>query len=325
MEKGFAESDYIREETFVGNHTYQHPMEPHASIATWESDGTLVLYSSTQAPHYVQYMLAHVFHMPLGKIRVIRPTVGGGFGGKAETSPLDLCATILSEKTGRPVKMVYSREEMMHARPGTPQAVHEVQARRRSHRQDQGFRKRNLPRRRSLLLLRRGHHLLRRQHDADALSHPQFQIHRHSRRDQPARVRRFSRPRRAASAFCFRVSPHHDRGRAGDRSHRDPACAIRWTPTRGPSTISISAAASFGPRSTPFAKNPAGRKNSASCPRVAASASVAAASSRARATPSIAARSSFPTKRDANLSRKSRSSRTPMPSSGSPKTAWRRS
>ena len=113
LEKGFAESDYIREETFVGNHTYQHPMEPHASIATWESDGTLVLYSSTQAPHYVQYMLAHVFHLPLGKIRIIRPTVGGGFGGKAETSPLDLCATILSKKTGRPVKMVYSREEMM--------------------------------------------------------------------------------------------------------------------------------------------------------------------------------------------------------------------
>ena len=113
LEKGFAESDYIREETFVGNHTYQHPMEPHASIATWDSDGTLVLYTSTQAPHYVQYMMAHVLHMPLGKIRVIRPTVGGGFGAKAETSPLDLCATILSKKTGRPVKMVYSREEMM--------------------------------------------------------------------------------------------------------------------------------------------------------------------------------------------------------------------
>ena len=113
VEKAFAESDYVREETFVGNHVYQQPLEPHASIATWESDGTLVLYSSTQAPHYVQYMLAHVFHLPLGKIRVIRPTVGGGFGGKAETSPLDLCATILSQKTGRPVKMVYSREEML--------------------------------------------------------------------------------------------------------------------------------------------------------------------------------------------------------------------
>jgi len=114
IDKGFAESHYVREETFTGNHIYQSPLEPHAAIATWEHDGTLVLYTSTQVPHYVQYMLAHVFHMPLGRIRVIRPAVGGGFGGKAETTPLDLCAAILSKKLGRPVKMIYSREEMFH-------------------------------------------------------------------------------------------------------------------------------------------------------------------------------------------------------------------
>ena len=114
VDKGFAESHYVREETFTGNHIYQSPLEPHAAIATWDHDGTLVLYTSTQVPHYVQYMLAHVFHMPLGKIRVLRPTVGGGFGGKAETTPLDLCAAIFSKKLGRPVKMIYSREEMFH-------------------------------------------------------------------------------------------------------------------------------------------------------------------------------------------------------------------
>ncbi|MEE9295648.1 MAG: molybdopterin cofactor-binding domain-containing protein [Phycisphaerae bacterium] len=114
VEKAFAESHYVREETFTGNHVYQCPLEPHASIATWEHDGTLVVYTSTQVPHYVQYMMAHVMHMPLGKIRVIRPAVGGGFGGKAETTPLDLCAAIFSKMTGRPVKMVYSREEMFH-------------------------------------------------------------------------------------------------------------------------------------------------------------------------------------------------------------------
>jgi len=113
-ETGFAESHLVREETFVGNHIYQCPMEPHASIASWDSDGTLVLYTSTQVPPYVQYMMAHVFHIPVGKVRVIRPAVGGGFGGKAETSPLDLCAALLSKKTGRPVKMVYSREDMFH-------------------------------------------------------------------------------------------------------------------------------------------------------------------------------------------------------------------
>ncbi len=114
VDKGFAESHHVREETFTGNHIYQCPLEPHASIATWDPDGTLVLYTSTQVPHYVQYMMAHVLHIPLGKIRVIRPVVGGGFGGKAETTPLDLCATLFSKMTGRPVKMVYSREEMFH-------------------------------------------------------------------------------------------------------------------------------------------------------------------------------------------------------------------
>ncbi|MFQ5501781.1 MAG: molybdopterin-dependent oxidoreductase [Phycisphaerae bacterium] len=114
VEKAFAESYHVREESFTGNHIYQSPLEPHASIATWEHDGTLVLYTSTQVPHYVQYMMAHVLHIPLGRIRVIRPAVGGGFGGKAETTPLDLCAALLSKRTGRPVKMVYSREEMFH-------------------------------------------------------------------------------------------------------------------------------------------------------------------------------------------------------------------
>jgi 4-hydroxybenzoyl-CoA reductase subunit alpha len=110
--RGFAASALVREESFVGNHVYQCPMEPHAAISTWDADGTLVLYTSTQVPPYVQYMMAHVLHMPLGKVRVIRPAVGGGFGGKAETTPLEILSALLSRKVGRPVKMVYSREEM---------------------------------------------------------------------------------------------------------------------------------------------------------------------------------------------------------------------
>jgi len=113
VKKGFTEADHTREEEFVGNHVYQNPLEPHASIAYWENDGSnLVLYSSTQVPHYVHYMVARVLDISLGKIRIIRPPVGGGFGGKAGTTPLDLVTSIASKKTGRPVKMVYSREEM---------------------------------------------------------------------------------------------------------------------------------------------------------------------------------------------------------------------
>ena len=114
VDRAFAESHHVREEKFTGNSIYQSPLEPHAAIATWEHDGSLLLYTSTQVPHYVQYMMAHVLHIPLGRIRVIRPAVGGGFGGKAETTPLDLCSALLSRRIGRPVKMVYSREEMFH-------------------------------------------------------------------------------------------------------------------------------------------------------------------------------------------------------------------
>ena len=116
--KGFAEADYVREEKFVGNHVYQSPIEPHAVIASWEDDGaTLVLYASTQVPHYLQYMVARVLDMPLGQIRIIRPPVGGGFGGKLDTTSMDLISALASKRLGRPVKMVYSRNEMyLHGR-----------------------------------------------------------------------------------------------------------------------------------------------------------------------------------------------------------------
>ena len=118
VDRGFAEADLVREETFVGNFVYQSPLEPHASIAYWDNDGsTLVLYSSTQVPHYLHYMVARVLDMPLGKIRVIRPPVGGGFGSKLDATSLDLVSALASKRLGRPVKMVYTRKEMfLHGR-----------------------------------------------------------------------------------------------------------------------------------------------------------------------------------------------------------------
>jgi len=115
VDKGFAEADVIREEEFTGNHVYQCPIEPHASIAHWEDDGaTLVLHAATQVPHYLHYMVARVLDIPLGRIRVIRPPVGGGFGGKLDTTTIDLVAAIASKKLRRPVKFVYTRKEMFY-------------------------------------------------------------------------------------------------------------------------------------------------------------------------------------------------------------------
>ncbi|MBI4350243.1 MAG: molybdopterin-dependent oxidoreductase [Elusimicrobia bacterium] len=113
MEKGFAEADLVLEQRYQGNRTYQSPMEPHATLARWETGGRLTLWTSTQVPHYVQHMLARVLEIPMGRIRVIRPAVGGGFGVKAETTPLDFCSAYLAKKTGRPVMMKYDRKEML--------------------------------------------------------------------------------------------------------------------------------------------------------------------------------------------------------------------
>jgi 4-hydroxybenzoyl-CoA reductase subunit alpha len=113
VEKGLAEADVVLEERFVGNFTYQSPLEPHCSVAQWDTTrGTVTVWSSTQVPHYLHKQLARVLELPMASIRVIRPYVGGGFGGKAEATALDFCAVYLSKLTGRPVKMVYTRAEM---------------------------------------------------------------------------------------------------------------------------------------------------------------------------------------------------------------------
>jgi 4-hydroxybenzoyl-CoA reductase alpha subunit len=111
VEEAFRKSHYVREDTFVGNRTMQLPLEPHAAMAQWEREDKLTIWSSTQVPHYLQYQLHRVLGLPMGKIRVIKPHVGGGFGGKAEATSLEFCASILSRKTGRPVMMVYDRTE----------------------------------------------------------------------------------------------------------------------------------------------------------------------------------------------------------------------
>jgi len=92
-------------------------LEPHGSLAVYDLQGHLTLYSSTQAPHYVQRTVAMVTGLPMSRVHVIKPYVGGGFGPKAEATPLDLCASLLSMRTGRPVKMNYTREQVfLHSR-----------------------------------------------------------------------------------------------------------------------------------------------------------------------------------------------------------------
>lgn len=113
----FEQCDYIRTDKFVNKRQDAAFIETHCSTGVYDLNGVLTLYSATQVPHYVQRTVAMVTGMPVGMVRVIKPYVGGGFGPKAEATPLDLCAAFLSIRTGRPVKMSYTREQVfMHSR-----------------------------------------------------------------------------------------------------------------------------------------------------------------------------------------------------------------
>lgn len=92
-------------------------LEPQSAIADFDLDGNLTLTSSTQSVHYVQRTVAMVLGMPVEKVRVKKPYVGGGFGPKAACSSMELITCLLSRATGRPVKTTFSREQVfLHSR-----------------------------------------------------------------------------------------------------------------------------------------------------------------------------------------------------------------
>ena len=111
-DRGFLESDLVREDVFQTQSAIHAYMEPHAALASWDLNGKLTLHTSTQTPYSVQQHLALTLAMPPENVRVIKPFVGGGFGGKSDgMAALDYCAALLSRKAGRPAKIVYSRDE----------------------------------------------------------------------------------------------------------------------------------------------------------------------------------------------------------------------
>jgi CO/xanthine dehydrogenase Mo-binding subunit len=107
--EGFKKADYIFEDTFTFPRVQHYSMEPHTTVAHVEGD-RITLWASTQDPFTLREHLAEVFHVPLHKVRIIVPCVGGGYGGKlsVKTEPL---AAALSWKARRPVKVTLSVEE----------------------------------------------------------------------------------------------------------------------------------------------------------------------------------------------------------------------
>jgi 4-hydroxybenzoyl-CoA reductase subunit alpha len=128
-EKGFTEADQIAEARFISNEVTHAAMEPHSTLASFEIDphtgkpGRLTVWSSTQVPYYLQHKLSLVLEMPMAQIRVIKPLVGGGFGGKSEVIPLEIIAAIAARKAQAPVKITYTREEVFWAHRGRPRTI----------------------------------------------------------------------------------------------------------------------------------------------------------------------------------------------------------
>ena len=92
-------------------HVQHVPIEPHVAVAQYEADGKLTVWASCQSPFAVRQALAASFDLPLNKVRVISPYVGGGFGAKAGTTLEGIVIPLSMLNCGRPVKLNYTREE----------------------------------------------------------------------------------------------------------------------------------------------------------------------------------------------------------------------
>ena len=117
VEAAFKECDLIETTSLVNKRQDSAFLEPQGCLAYYDHFGNLTLYTSTQTPHYVQRTVAMVLGLPIGKVRVVKPYVGGGFGAKASANHMELAACLLSMKSGRPVKMNFDREQVfLHSR-----------------------------------------------------------------------------------------------------------------------------------------------------------------------------------------------------------------
>lgn len=124
VEAGFAASDYVRQDRFESHLRTHGYLEPQATAASFEPDGKLNVWTSSQGPFIKRAKLARTLGLPFSSVRVQKAYVGGAFGGKIDLFSHEFCSALLSMKTGRPVKIIASREEIFSAyRHGQPLIV----------------------------------------------------------------------------------------------------------------------------------------------------------------------------------------------------------
>ena len=110
VEKGFAEADVVVEGTYATQPREHAPMEPEAGLGYFEADGRFTIHTPTHHFYPLKLWLAHVLKLSPDRVRTIVPAMGGNFGHRGEFVVMGVIA-VLAQKTGRPVKLVFTREE----------------------------------------------------------------------------------------------------------------------------------------------------------------------------------------------------------------------
>jgi len=109
--QGLLDADYTSKVEFDFQGVSHAFTEPHAATAWWDENG-LTIITATQVPHYLHRYLAKVLEVPMNRVRVIKPYLGGGFGGKSDPFPHEMIVAYLSRKLGQPVRVRLNREEV---------------------------------------------------------------------------------------------------------------------------------------------------------------------------------------------------------------------
>ena len=111
QEQGLKEADVVSKMSFGFEGINHGFTEPHAATAYWDENG-LTIITATQVTHYLQRALAKTMEVPLSRVRVIKPYVGGGFGGKGDPFPHEIIISHIARKTRKPVRVCLTREEV---------------------------------------------------------------------------------------------------------------------------------------------------------------------------------------------------------------------
>ncbi len=116
--KGFSESDVVVEGSFEFPSVTHGFTEPHATQVRVESHGDITVFSATQVPHYLHRAISEVLEIPMHRIRVVKPFLGGGFGGKSDPFPHEMIAAKVALRTGRNTKITFERVEVFFSHHG---------------------------------------------------------------------------------------------------------------------------------------------------------------------------------------------------------------